>query len=105
MDKSTKTEACKDTPKPEGIIKKYNIESVRNDETMDPMKKLFLFNFCALIIASAKACGNSIMNKGEMPLMLEHSMMIANVVLPQDEIDELLMKATSMVSDVGIYEE
>lgn len=85
--------------------KNPNVTAVRDDATMDNYKKLFIFNFCALVVASSIQAGNKIMDKGELADMLDSAMKVAAVVLPEDEVSEIVMKATAMLSDIGIYEE
>lgn len=84
---------------------KRNVFAVRNDASMEPYKKLTIFNFSALVVAAAVQTKQQVMAKGEIAEMFDTSLKAANVVLPQDEVDEIIMKATAMLSDIGIYEE
>lgn len=82
-----------------------NIDVYRNDITMDQFQKLAVCNFVALVVAASDKAENSIVGKGDIAEMFQHILKMSNAIIPESVVQDMIMKATTLLSDIGIYEE
>lgn len=82
-----------------------NIEAYHNDTAMNQFQKLAVCNFVALVAAASDKAEQVIMDKGDIAEMFQYTMKMSNSIIPEAEVQDMIMKATTLLSDVGIYEE